>query len=231
MGLEALIRWNSKMHGLIMPNDFIPLVESTQLIHPMTSWVIREVMRKQKSFKENGLTFNCSINLSVKNLYDPNFYNHVMQILREEEADPSYIIFEVTETILLKEVEQSKETISMLKNAGFKFAIDDFGKGYSSLTYLCQFSIDILKIDRYFMSNIAENKSVYEIVSSTVKLAHQLNLQIVAEGIETKEVFDIVSELGCDYIQGYYIAKPIEEVNIIKWCLEYNRNLNINNEK
>ncbi len=225
IGVEALIRWNSEMHGLIMPNDFIPLVESTQLIHPMTSWVIREVMRKQKSFRKEGLFFLSSINLSVKNLHDPNFYNHVMRIVKEEGADPNYIVFEVTETVLLKEAEQSKLTITQLKEAGFRIAIDDFGKGYSSLTYLCQFSIDYLKIDRYFMSNIAENNSVFEIVSSTVKLAHQLKLFVVAEGIETEETYEIIKKLGCDYTQGYYIARPIEENKIIPWCLEYNKKL------
>lgn len=226
VGVEALIRWNNELHGLIMPNDFIPLVESTQLIHPMTSWVIREVMRKQKMFRENNLFFLSSINLSVKNLHDPNFYNHVMRIVKEEEADPNYIVFEVTETVLLKEAEQSKQTITQLKEAGFKIAIDDFGKGYSSLTYLCQFSIDYLKIDRYFMSNIADNNSVFEIVSSTVKLAHQLNLMVVAEGIETEETYEIIKKLGCDYTQGYYIARPIDDTKIIAWCLNHNKKLN-----
>lgn len=225
VGVEALIRWNNELHGLIMPNDFIPLVESTQLIHPMTSWVIRQVMRKQKAFREKGLKFLSSINLSVKNLHDHNFFTHVMEILKQEGADPNDIVFEVTETVLLKEAEQSKQTIAELKNVGFKIAIDDFGKGYSSLTYLCQFAIDYLKIDRYFMSNIAENKSVYEIVSATVKLAHQLDLLVVAEGIETEDTYEIIKQLGCDYTQGYYFARPIEDKKIIQWCLDYNKNL------
>ncbi|MFW5888977.1 MAG: EAL domain-containing protein [Bacillota bacterium] len=223
IGIEALIRWLNPEHGLIMPNDFIPLVESTQLIHPMTNWVIRKVIRKQIELKKQGLEFYISINLSSKNLHNPNFYKNVMEIINEENGNPNLIIFEVTETVLLKEEKSITNTINKLKEAGFKMAIDDFGKGYSSLTYLNLYEIDFLKIDRYFISKIIKNPSVMQIVEATIKLAHQFDLQVVAEGVEDKETYEAALDIGIDYIQGYYIAKPLKQDEVKKWCEKFNK--------
>ena len=223
IGVEALIRWLNPKHGLIMPNDFIPLVESTQLIHPMTNWVIRKVIHKQKQLLKQGIDFYISINLSSKNLHNPNFYDDVMKIINEENGNSEKIIFEVTETVLLKEEKSITKTINKLKKAGFKMAIDDFGKGYSSLTYLNLYEIDFLKIDRYFISKIISNPSVLQIVEATIKLAHQFNLKVVAEGVEDKETYEAALKIGIDYIQGYYIAKPIKQDEVKKWCDKFNK--------
>ncbi|MGM0495816.1 MAG: EAL domain-containing protein [Bacillota bacterium] len=223
IGVEALIRWLNPKHGLIMPNDFIPLVESTQLIHPMTNWVIRKVIRKQKELFDKGHDFFISINLSPKNLHNPNFYDNVMEIFGEEDGCPEKIIFEVTETVLLNEEKNVSKTIEKLKKAGFKMAIDDFGKGYSSLTYLNIYEIDFLKIDQHFISKINNSASVMQIVEATVKLAHQFDLKVVAEGVEDKDTFDAATKIGIDYIQGFYIARPIKQDKIDSWIEKYNK--------
>ncbi len=221
--LEALIRWKNPVHGLIMPNDFIPLVESTQLIHPMTEWVVKKVVKKQNEMKEVGIDIPLSINLSVKNLYDQSFHKLVKAIIQEEKGNPEKIIFEITETMLLKQNEHLQENLNRLKECGFKFAIDDFGKGYSSMSYLCQYPLDYIKIDRFFINEVAKNKSMFEIVSTMIKLAHQLNLQVVAEGVETKEINDMIHLMDCKLIQGYFIAKPMEDSTVIEWIKEYGK--------
>ncbi|QLY39897.1 EAL domain-containing protein [Hujiaoplasma nucleasis] len=217
IGLEALIRWNSPDYGLIMPNDFIPLVESTQLIHPMTEWVIRKTIQTQNLLYEKGFKFYISINLSIKNIKNPGFFDRVIKIIEEEKAHTDLLIFEITETVLLEEKKHSKKTIQSIKDAGIKIAIDDFGKGYSSLTYLSQFRTDFLKIDRHFVSHIVDKESIKQIIQATVKLAHQFNLKVVAEGVETLEMFEEAKKLGIDYIQGFYIARPMNEDQILDW--------------
>ncbi|MCF7923591.1 MAG: EAL domain-containing protein [Candidatus Izimaplasma sp.] len=226
VAVEALIRWLNPDHGLIMPNDFIPLVESTKLIHSMTNWVIRNAVRKQIELKENGLDIFVSINLSSKNLHNPLFYKKVVEIIAEENGNPNKLIFEVTETVLLKEDKYSKKTIEKFKEAGFRMAIDDFGKGYSSLTYLNLYEIDYLKIDRHFMSKIINSPSVLQIVEATVNLAHQFNLKVVAEGVEDQETYDKILGLGVDYIQGFLIAKPIKQDKVLDWCTKFNNKNN-----
>lgn len=221
IGLEALIRWDSPKHGLIMPNDFIPLVESTQLIHPMTEWVFRKAIRQQNRLIEEGIVFYISINLSIKNIKNPTFYQRMMEILNEEHGDAKLLIFEVTESVFLEEEKHTKLTLHQIKDAGFKIAIDDFGKGYSSLTYLSQFKTDYLKIDRSFISHIADKPSIRQIVQATIQLAHQFGLKVVAEGVETLEMFEHSKQLGIDYIQGFYIAKPMKEETVIDWYKNY----------
>jgi EAL domain-containing protein (putative c-di-GMP-specific phosphodiesterase class I) len=217
VGVEALIRWENEEKGLIMPNDFIPLVESTQLIHPMTDWVFKKVVQFQKECRAQTCDFLISINLSSKNLNDPNFYKRVLKIVDEEESIPSQLIFEITETVLLEKDKNSLMNISQLKKQGFKLAIDDFGKGYSSLTYLSHFDTNFLKIDRYFISQMSDKQSISQIVEATVELAHKFNLKVVAEGIETKEVFDKAKTLNIDYVQGFYTARPMKADQLLAW--------------
>ncbi|QWB99484.1 EAL domain-containing protein [Mycoplasmatota bacterium] len=223
IGFEALIRWDSPEYGLIMPNDFIPMVESTQLIHQMTDWVIRSVMQFQKRLIKEGYDKYISINLSGKNINNPNFFKRVEEILKEEGAIPSQIIFEVTETVLLEEEMKCKKTLQSIKNAGFSLAIDDFGKGYSSLSYLNQFKTDYLKIDKSYVDQMAHKESTRQILEAIIKVAHQFDLKVVAEGVESKDVFDLAKKLNIDYIQGFYITKPLAEDDIISWYHEYTK--------
>jgi len=219
--IEALIRWQNEEYGLIMPNNFIPLVESTQLIHPMTNWVFQYAIEAQKTLKKNGYDLLMSINLSSKNLNNPSFFKQVMDMLHYEQASPNNFIFEVTETILLEEDKNSRTNIYRIKNAGFKISIDDFGKGYSSLTYLSQYDTDYLKIDRHFINEMVKNDSIHSIVKATVSLAHQFNLKVVAEGVETKEMYDQAIDLGIDYIQGFYLAKPMKMDDLNVWLKDF----------
>ncbi|MDY0317660.1 MAG: EAL domain-containing protein [Candidatus Izemoplasmatales bacterium] len=218
---EALIRWKNEAHGLIMPNDFIPLVESTQLIHQMTDFVIEEVFKKQLELKNQGINVSLSINLSVKNLYSTDFCQRVNKLLEKYKIIPNEITFEITETMLLLDNAQLKTNITKLKEKGFKIAIDDFGKGYSSMSYLCQYPLDYIKIDRFFINDLEDNKSQYEIVNAMVKLSHQLNLQVVAEGIETKKIFSYIRDMGCDFYQGYYVSRPLDADKMVEWYNNY----------
>jgi EAL domain-containing protein (putative c-di-GMP-specific phosphodiesterase class I) len=219
--VEALIRWNNSVHGLIMPNDFIPLIESTQLVHPLTDWVIKEALIHLKKLQDLGFDICISINLSPKNLNNPNFYDSVVKIVKEQKVLPEKIVFEVTESFLLEEEMKSKSTLDNLKAAGFRIAIDDFGKGYSSLTYLSQFDTDFLKIDQYYINNILEKPTVLNIVDATIKLAHQFNLKVVAEGVESKSIFEKAKSIGIDYIQGYYISKPLTFDKLVEWMTKH----------
>jgi EAL domain-containing protein (putative c-di-GMP-specific phosphodiesterase class I) len=219
--VEALIRWNNSVHGLIMPNDFIPLIESTQLVHPLTDWVIKESLIHLKKLQDLGFDICISINLSPKNLNNPSFYDSVLKIVKEQKVLPEKIVFEVTESFLLEEEMKSKSTLDNLKDAGFRIAIDDFGKGYSSLTYLSQFDTDFLKIDQYYINNILEKPTVLNIVDATIKLAHQFNLKVVAEGVESKLIFEKAKGIGIDYIQGYYISKPLTFDKLVEWMTKH----------
>jgi EAL domain-containing protein (putative c-di-GMP-specific phosphodiesterase class I) len=204
-----------------MPNDFIPLIESTQLVHPLTDWVIKESLIHLKKLQDLGFDICISINLSPKNLNNPSFYDSVLKIVKEQKVLPEKIVFEVTESFLLEEEMKSKSTLDNLKDAGFRIAIDDFGKGYSSLTYLSQFDTDFLKIDQYYINNILEKPTVLNIVDATIKLAHQFNLKVVAEGVESKLIFEKAKGIGIDYIQGYYISKPLTFDKLVEWMTKH----------
>lgn len=220
-GFEALLRWNSKKYGLIMPDDFIEIIEMTSYIQDLTDWVIRTAMKKQRDFYKKNFNFNLSVNISAKNLQDKFFYKRVKAILNEEGINASSIIFEITETNFLSNTDVVMMNLENLKELGFRIAIDDFGKGFSSFSYLSQFKVDIIKIDKYFIQNIVKQNNNYKIVNELINLAHNLNLSIVAEGVETESIFNLVKDLGCDYVQGYYFARPIEEAKTLAYIQNY----------
>jgi len=218
VGLEALLRWQDERHGLVMPNDFIPLIESTQLIHPMTQWVFEEAIHFQKRVEEKGFKTLMTINLSSKNLSNPSFYDSIVETQDGLEAISEDIMFEITESILLNQDNSTtQDNIIKLRKAGFKIAIDDFGKGYSSLTYLSHFKTEILKIDKRYIQDMVDNDSIYEIVKATVNLAHRFDIKVVAEGVETKKTLQALKDVGIDYVQGFYITKPMKEEETLKW--------------
>lgn len=216
-GLEALIRWQHPNRGLIMPDNFIPLVEQTQLIHLLTDWVIKKAIEKNTILHERQLKMQISVNVSVKNLLDPEFINRVNKIIDEYKASPIDIEFEITESMLMSNPDEIKKILEKMKKRGHLISIDDFGTGYSSLAYLSQFPIDIVKIDRYFIQNLNHNESTRQIVESTIKLAHNLGFKVVAEGVENEEILNYLRQYGCDYGQGYYFAKPLRDQEIDDW--------------
>lgn len=217
IGLEALIRWDHPTRGLIMPDAFIPLVEETQLIHSLTDWVLVQAIKKIKDFKREDIDVNVSINISVKNLFDSRFFDRAYELVKRENVSPRQIEFEITESVLMNNPEESKVLLQRLCDHEFVISLDDFGRGYSSLAYLSEFPIQIIKIDKYFMSQIAYDQSVKYIVKATIDLAHKLGYSVVAEGIEGENVANIAKELHCDYAQGYYFAKPLHDTDVINW--------------
>lgn len=214
-GFEALIRWNSPSEGFISPLKFIPLAEKTGLIVPIGKWVIEKACEFLKTMHSLGYDeIDVSINVSVIQLVQEDFIPMFKAIILEKNIDPRTIHIEITESVLMESIDTNIYKIEELKKMGVKIDLDDFGKGYSSLTYLKDMNFDVLKIDKVFIDEISENKNYQDgdssIVGTIIKLAHQMGLKVVAEGVEVKEQYDYLTQNKCDYIQGYYISKPIE---------------------
>jgi len=221
---EALIRWSHPEKGLIMPNDFIPLVENTQLVHPLVDWVVNTGLVKLHEFNEKKIETKIAFNVSGKNFNDVNLFDKLIKFLKDNDIHTNQVSLEITETVLMENPETSKIVIKRFKDAGVTIAIDDFGKGYSSFAYLSQFAIDYVKIDRYFINKI-KDESIFEIVKATINLAHQLNFKVIAEGVETLEILNTIKELRCDYAQGFYFGKPVHQDEVIDYYLRNKDNM------
>ncbi|MBM7580482.1 EAL domain-containing protein [Jeotgalibacillus terrae] len=208
---EALVRWFSPVLGTVPPLKFIPVAEKTTLIHEVTRTVVRKVCHDLNTRPELFSDSRTSINLSAC-LFEPELIDtHFVQVINEYKADPSKIEIEITENMLMKDPIKGIELVNYLKELGFRVVIDDFGVSYSSLNYLRKFSLDGIKIDRSFISQIDQLNSEKDIsiVHFIIQLARKLNLYVTAEGVETKEQFDILTSLGCHEIQGYYFSRPL----------------------
>lgn len=213
IGCEVLVRWNHYKYGLLAPAKFIPLVELTQLINPLTLWVIKTALAQLQQWKKSGIKINMAINLSTRNLSDDNFIEQVDSLIQQYETDPSYIEFEVTESALMHDLDRAKKQLNAFSKRGIQCSLDDYGTGYSSLTYIKKLPLDILKIDRSFISQMLEDNDDRIIAQSTINLAHSLGMKVVAEGVEDKNTLQALSEKGCDYVQGFYISKPLDAEN------------------
>ncbi len=222
-GLEALIRWQHPTKKAINPDQFIGAVEKTNMIHDMTQQVFRWSLQFQKKLNDKDLFLPISINISTRNLYDEQFFHKMMMILAEYQVKPKYVELEITETVLMENPELSKKTLEKFANEGFRIAIDDFGKGYSSLAYLAQFPINIIKIDRIFTRQILVNPTTQHIVKATIDLARQLGYEVLIEGIEDKETADLLERLGCHSAQGYFFLKPKKDDEITTYLLQYRK--------
>jgi diguanylate cyclase (GGDEF)-like protein/PAS domain S-box-containing protein len=209
-GFEALVRWDRPHLGLVPPGDFIPVAEESGLIVPMGEWILGEACRQaakwQADLPERGLTV--SVNLSARQLAQRDIAETVALALRDAEADPAGLVIELTETVLLDDVEQAARTLGALRDIGVLLSMDDFGTGYSSLTYLRRFPIDIVKVDRSFVNQLGTDSRDASIVEMVVTLAHGLELDVVAEGVETEEQLSALASMGCQYAQGFLFARP-----------------------
>ena len=206
---EALVRWRHDSVN-IPPDTFIPIAERTGLIKYITQFVINEVFALSLLWKEQNLCHHCSINISVIDLMSDDLIVHIQRALKKHQVDPSWFEIEMTESLFLEETEAIKERLQKLIDLGFNLALDDFGTGYSSLSYLTKFPIQTLKIDKAFIQDLdSDYKRSYPLLKSIVSLAQDLNLNIVAEGVETQHELDILTELGCYTIQGYFFHKPL----------------------
>lgn len=219
-GLEALLRWEHPTKKMIPPDQFIPAVEKTAMIHEMTQVVFEWALIYQTKLMKSNIHLPLSINISTKNLYDVDFYNKMVKIFSKFNIQPSMIEFEITETVLMDNPELSKYILDRLSNFGFRIAIDDFGKGYSSLAYLAQFPINTIKIDRFFSRQILINPTTQAIVKATIDLAKQLGYEVLIEGIEDVETADLLEKLGCHSAQGYYFMRPRREDDILDYLVK-----------
>ncbi|WP_341708746.1 EAL domain-containing protein [Halopseudomonas sp.] len=209
-GVEALIRWNHPEQGLVAPNDFIPLLEETGLIVEVGLWVLRQACQDMLELSRlQGWTPRVSVNLSARQFASGLLAEHVQQVLQETGLAPQQLELEITEQMLINDLDASRKTLEALHALGVTVAIDDFGTGYCSLAYLKRLPLHVLKIDRTFVSELPADSSDMAIVEATILLAHKLDLLVVAEGVETPQQLDTLRALGCDLIQGYYLSKPV----------------------
>ena len=220
-GLEALIRWEHPTKKMINPDEFIPAVENTNMIHEMTEKVFEWALNYQSSLKRKGIDIPVSINISTKNLYNPEFFSRMTQIFSAYDILPQKVELEITETVLMENPELSKMMLEKFANFGFKIAIDDFGKGYSSLAYLAQFPINTIKIDKFFSRQILINPTTQTIVKATIDLAKQLGYEVLIEGIEDLETAELLERLGCHSAQGYLFMRPRREEDITEYLKKY----------
>ena len=207
---EALVRWDHPEKGRISPYIFIPIAEATGLIQGIGEWVLEKSCEQLKSWHKLGLdSIRIAVNLSARQFNQANLGEWLTDLFERHQIDPSQIELELTESTLVDDIPRSIEQLNQLKYVGIKVAMDDFGTGYSSLSYLQQFPFDILKIDQCFIQKINQNPKNAAIAQAIITMAHQLNLRVVAEGVETTEELTFVHENNCDEIQGYFFSKPI----------------------
>jgi len=220
VGLEALLRWNHPEMGFIPPNEFIPLVEMTELIHPMTLWVLENAIAQAKRWKDKGYNFSIAANLSAQNLLGDFLVERIENLLRKYDLPARMLELEITESTIMADPERALRVLKNIDELGVTLAIDDFGTGYSSLAYLKQLPVQTLKIDGFFVTSMLVDEQDEIIVHSTVNLAHNLGLKVVAEGVEDEAVLERLQGLQCDEAQGYHIARPQPAANVEEWLAE-----------
>lgn len=220
IGVESLVRWIHPIKGVISPMEFIPLSEESGLIHEICKWVLKTALLQKKSWEEQRYpNIKMSINISGKRVTKNDFINEIRELIFKTKLKCDEIQLEVTETAVMEDINASTTVLKELRDMGIKIALDDFGTGYSSLTYLEKLPIDIVKLDRNFIKGISNVGQSNVIVASVVKLTHDLNLGIVAEGIETKDQLEFLKLNNCDYGQGYLFSKPVTKEEIEKLLL------------
>jgi diguanylate cyclase (GGDEF)-like protein len=215
--VEALVRWNHPVRGMIPPNDFIPLAERTGLINRLTVYVLDAALRQCAEWQADGIDIAVAVNLSVRNISDSELPTTVEELLRDHGVDPSRLVLELTESTLMADPVRAKEVLARLHRMGVGLAIDDFGTGYSSLTYLSELPVTEIKIDRSFVQSMATSDGDAFIVRATIDLGRNLGLRVVAEGVETESVWNRLGELGCDVAQGYYLRRPAPADELTPW--------------
>jgi photoactive yellow protein len=208
VALEALVRWNHPTRGLVMPNGFIGVAERTGLIGALGAWVLRDACRQTKLWQEQGLELRVCVNVSVAQFRLANFVDLVAAALAETALDPQMLELELTESVMIDGFAEVIETLGRLKQTGVRLSIDDFGTGYSSLSYLKYFPVDTLKIDRTFITDILTDPCDRAIAKAVLTLASELKIDCIAEGVETADQLELVRELGCRMVQGFYFSQP-----------------------
>ncbi|WP_295627219.1 EAL domain-containing protein [uncultured Nitrosomonas sp.] len=222
-GAEALVRWQHPVHGMLATTEFIKLAENAGLITPLTHWMLDAVFSQSYAWHEVGLEQALSVNLSAHDLYDPMLIDRIKGLFSTWNISPELIQFELTESTLMEEPSIALETLTKLKKLGTRLFIDDFGTGYSSLSYLQKLPVDSIKIDQSFVMPMEANNDSAVIVHSTIELGHNLDLEVVAEGVDSQAVWDLLVTLECDVAQGYLISMPMPAEEFSNWESEWVR--------
>ncbi len=226
IAMESLIRWNSEILGKVTPDEFIPIAEETGMIIPIGQWVLETAIEQTARWqKEMCKPLRISINVSVRQISEPSFVEHLKNTIKNIPIDPSNIVLEITESIAMY-AESMIEKLSELKELGIKITMDDFGTGYSSLSYLNKYPLDFLKIDKSFVIGMKRDVENQALVKTIIAIAKQLDLKVIAEGVEGDEEYQFLSEIGCDCAQGYFISRPLSETDFKEKFLSEMTNLN-----
>lgn len=218
---EALIRWIHPAQGFIPPDLFIPLAEQAGLISNITDWVVEAVIKQIAQWKEQHFTAQVAINLSAKDLSRKNLLDSVHLLLERYQLTTDCLAFEITESEIMRDAQQGIELLNRFRNSGFDLAIDDFGTGYSSLSQLKHMPVTELKIDKSFVLQLDQLADDQIIVKSTIALAHSFNLKVVAEGVENQQSMDLLSDWGCDWLQGFYLSRPLPAKDVLGWVADF----------
>jgi diguanylate cyclase (GGDEF)-like protein len=209
VGVEALARWSHPEFGVVGPSEFVPIAEQTGLITPLTSFVLDAALRQIREWKDAGLDLSIAVNLSARSFLDTHLAVEIPRLLNRWDVEASQLELEITESMLMTDPARAEATLDRLSQIGLTLSVDDFGTGYSSLANLKRLPVDVIKIDKSFVMEMAVDASDAAIVRSTIDLAHNLGLRVVAEGVESEDAWRHLEALGCDYAQGYYLSRPL----------------------
>jgi diguanylate cyclase (GGDEF)-like protein len=220
LSVEALLYWDHPLHGFMAPQQFLPLAEQTGLVKPLTLWVLNEALRQNRVWQEEGLDIAVAVNLTTRNLHDPQLVEAVEKALTASGVEPKRLEIEVTEATIMADPIRAARVIGELHDAGIAVVIDDFGSGYSSLAHLARLPVSELKVDRLFVTDVTVNREDAMITRSCIDLGHNLGLRVVAEGVETEECWDFLRNLGCDLVQGFFISGPMPPERLSRWLHE-----------
>jgi len=217
VGVEALLRWQDPDHGSVPPDEFIPIAESTALIGPLSRYALEVTVGQAKAWRDEGLPLGVSVNLSVRNLPEPDLVDRVERLLAGEGVPPGLLTLEITEGAVMLDPTAATAVLHRLSGAGVRLSIDDFGTGYSSLAYLTRLPVDEVKLDKSFVLGMTTDPDDAAIVRSTIELAHSLGLGMVAEGVEDRETWEALAAMGCELAQGNYLAPPMPAEEASRW--------------
>jgi EAL domain-containing protein (putative c-di-GMP-specific phosphodiesterase class I) len=221
-GAEALVRWEHPRRGFLGPGEFIPLAEQSDLIQPLTEYILAASLRQHRKWQDAGVLIPVAVNVAARCLLDQDFPERVSELLHEYGVPPAELTLEITESAVISDPQRAKEILSRLRDLGVRLSVDDFGTGYSSMAYLQTLPLHELKIDRCFIKEIGSATSNdAAIVLAIVELAHALNLEVVAEGVEDEPTLTQLARMGCDIGQGYHMCRPLPAGKLMAWLDEH----------
>ncbi|WP_434648790.1 EAL domain-containing protein [Pseudomonas sp. D1-2] len=227
VGAEALVRWNRPDQGLVYPSDFIPVAEDSGLIVPLSQWVLQEACQQACRWQAEGMRpLYLSVNVSAIDFRQRGFVDGIARTLKETGLDPTQLELEITESVLMQNIDTTVATLNAIKHLGIRLAIDDFGTGYSSLSYLQKFPVDVLKIDQSFVGDLSIDSNDAKLVSTIISLGKSLNLHIIAEGVETREQLEFLKIHQCEEAQGYFFSKAVAPQAFSQWMAEWEQRPN-----